>query len=227
MFELFKQMNNTLNYLQASQSHSLERISYEIDVLSKLSSNSVQGSSQMQANLEELSKRLREEAAKVSQVPKMRPNLSDPFAITATIIRPHEEESEHTAVRVQLDSGCQDDWISTKVVERAGLEPDVRQLEDEATFIGFGGQCLKPRGIVDVTWFAKNAATSRTTSFFVHDQVPFDMLLGRVFIKEESIFMLNEPALALRQSEFTKGTVQPRRVIAVLRLSRGASRNRD
>ena len=50
-----------------------------------------------------------------------------------------------------------------------------------------------------------NASKSRRTPFLVHDQVPFDMVLGRILNKEESIFVFNEPALALRQGKFTQG----------------------
>ncbi|KAF2229070.1 hypothetical protein EV356DRAFT_511799 [Viridothelium virens] len=130
-------------------------------------------------------------------------------------MRSHQAESEHTVVRAHLDSGCRDDWISQKVVERAGLREQLRPVENFGAFIGFGGQVLEPRHVIDVTWFAKNATVSRTTSFLVHEHVPFDMVLGKVFIRKESIFMLNEPALALRQGDFTQDQAEELQEIEV------------
>ena len=48
---------------------------------------------------------------------------------------------------------------------------------------------------------------SRETTFLAHHEVPFDMVLGRTFIAEESIFVFRKPALALGMGKFTKGTV--------------------
>ena len=111
----------------------------------------------------------------------------------------------HLVARGKLDSGCDENWISKEILTRGRLEDHVEAMEDRRVYIAFGGAKFEPVGTIDLTWYAINAGKSRKTRFFVHDQVPFDMVLGRIFIKEESIFMFNEPALALRQGKFKKG----------------------
>jgi len=157
---------------------------------------------QRRAVLDELVEKLR---STTQNTTPWQPDTSDPFSFSATIIRAHVDKSEHTVARGKLDSGCDENWISMEVLTRARLEDQVEAMEDQRIYIAFDGGEFEPMGKVDVTWYAVNAGKSRKTSFFVHDQVPFDMVLGRVFIKEESIFMFNEPALALRQGKFKKG----------------------
>ena len=135
-----------------------------------------------------------------------RPAVSDDFTIRATIIQAHTDDAKHTVVCAKLDSGCDEDWISAEVLKRAGLEEQVELLQDQRTYVAFGGGKLTPKRKVLLTWYANNASKSRNTCFLVHEEEgPFDMVLGRVFWRKESIFMLNEPALALRQGKLNKG----------------------
>ncbi|KAL9084710.1 MAG: hypothetical protein Q9165_007958 [Trypethelium subeluteriae] len=229
--QMLRGVTDQLSIVQSGQSHEIFRRLAELDYLIRESRDFQQkrlkqvhdellelsqtGSQNIQVKLEELANRVGNESAQIAQAERIRPEPSEPFTITATIMRPHQAESEHTVVRAHLDSGCRDDWISQEVVERAGLQEQVRPVERVGGFVGFSGQTLMPRHVVDVTWFAKNAAASRTTSFLVHEHVPFDMVLGKVFIGKESIFVLNEPALALRQGGFTQGMGDTLRRVSV------------
>lgn len=137
---------------------------------------------------------------------RWQPDDSDPFSFTATILHPNGGGSDHTIARGKLDSGCDENWISTEVLARGGFEEQVRAIEIPPTYIAFGGQAFEPKGEIDITWYAVNAGMSKKTTFLVHDQVPFDMVLGRVFIKNESVFVFKKPALALRHGRFSKGS---------------------
>lgn len=92
-----------------------------------------------------------------------------------------------------------------EVLQRAGVGDHLDSIEIKQSYIAFGGQESEPLGKIDVTWYAENAGKSRKTTFLVHHEVPFDMILGSIFIAEESIFTFNKPAFALRMGKFTKG----------------------
>lgn len=76
---------------------------------------------------------------------------------------------------------------------------------EDTSYRGFGGDSFTPEGLITLTWYASNSAISKNTAFLVHASAPFDMILGRKWIKEESIFVFDKPALALRQGKFSKG----------------------
>ena len=129
------------------------------------------------------------------------------FSFSATILSPRAADSENTVVRGKFDTACDENWISTEVLDRAGGGNDLELIEIERSYFAFGGQELRPLGEIDVTWYAENAGKSRKTKFLAHPEVPFDMVLGSLFIAEESIFMFNKPVLALRMSKFTKSKI--------------------
>lgn len=157
---------------------------------------------------DELLQELRKNLESIRQTPAptpWQPDKSDPFAFSATIVIAHQDESDHTVLRGKLDSGCDENWLSTEVIARAKLEDQIEGIEASVVYTAFGGEEFQPTGKIDVTWFAANAGVSRKTKFFVHPSVPFDMVVGRIFIADEAIFMFNKPALALRQGNYTKG----------------------
>lgn len=175
----------------------------EIQVLRLLTEDRLShGGEQRHTDLEDLAEKLR---SMVENTSTWQPDTSDPFSFSATILHIHQEDSEQTVARGKLDSGCDGNWISTEILQRAKLEDNVEPLEDPRIYTAFDGGQFEPMGKIDITWYAVNAGKSRKTTFLVHDNVPFDMVLGRIFIKEESIFMFNEPALALQQGKFKKG----------------------
>jgi hypothetical protein len=213
----------TLSEIRTEHGRQLRNIELQIEFLRSVTAeDNTYSREQLHAALKELAEKLR---ASPMNNPKWQPDTSDPFSFSATIICAHEDDGEHTAARGKLDSGCDEDWISFEVIKRAGLEAEMAPVENPTTYTAFGGEEFQPIGIIDVTWYAQNAGLSRKTTFLVHDAVPFDMVLGKVFIKEESIFVFNKPALALRQARFTKGRYSSNPNKALLICYRGTSRN--
>lgn len=152
--------------------------------------------------------KLAAEMARADAIPKpWHPDPIDPFSFTATIMRPYQDNSNHTLARGKLDSGCDDNWISTAIIERAGLSNEVilQPTDDPTTYTAFGGQKFKPLGSIVVSWFAVNLSVSKETNFLVLDDIPSDIVLGKTFILEEGVFMFSKPALALRQSKLSTG----------------------
>ena len=132
----------------------------------------------------------------------------DPFSFSATILRSNEDRVEHTVARAKMDTGCDENWISIRILDRAGLMEKLEPVESKETYTGFGGESFEPIEKIDITWYGFNTANSRTNTFLVHQKDPFDMVLGSIWITEDSILTLNKPALALRMSKFTKGNVE-------------------
>ena len=133
------------------------------------------------------------------------PDSTDPFTFSATIMQTDTDSVGYTVIRGRLDSGCEDDWISSDALKRANLEGKVKPLQNSRTYMGFGDE-VKPTGEVDIIWFATNAGKSHLTTFLVYKgEALFDMVLGRVFIAKEAMFVFNRPAIALRQGKFTRG----------------------
>lgn len=140
-----------------------------------------------------------------SKTTDWRPDTADQFSFSATILSPHVEDSEYAVARGKFDTGCDENWISMDVLQRAGIGHCLDSIETKRSYVAFGGQEFEPSGQIEVTWYAENAGKSRKTTFLVHDHVPFDIVLGRIFIAEESIFVFSKPELALRMGKFTKG----------------------
>lgn len=181
----------------------------EIQILNVLTEDLLRlGDGQRLTDLDELAEKLQSMADNTTT---WQPDNSDPFSFSATILRTYQEDSEQTVARGKLDSGCDENWVSTEILQRARLEGNIEQIEDQRIYTAFDGAEFEPMGKMDITWYAVNAGKSRKTTFFFRDNVPFDMVLGRIFIKEESIFMFNQPALALRQGKFKKGNTKPER----------------
>lgn len=132
-------------------------------------------------------------------------NVADPFSFSATILRAHEDDTDHIVARGKLDSGCDENWVALEVLQRGNLQDELEQIEDGETYSAFGGNGFSPMGRIDITWYAINAGKSRRTTFLVHENPPFDFILGRIFIAKESIFVFDKAALALRHGNFTEG----------------------
>jgi hypothetical protein len=132
---------------------------------------------------------------------------SDPFSFNATILSPGNDRMGPLVCRGLLDSGSEDNWVSSDLITRGGLLDQVSALDDagDTFYAGFGGNPFKPEGIIALTWYASNSATTKDTAFLVHPSAPFDMILGKKWIAEESIFVFDKPALALRQGNFSRG----------------------
>ena len=165
-------------------------------------------SKQHSAGLNDLADRLRSmNESSRSRTTDWRPDTADHFSFSATILSPHVEGSEYAVARGRFDTGCDENWISMKVLQRAGIGDRLGSIEMKHSYVAFGGEELEPLGKIELTWYAENAGKSRRTVFLVHHEVPFDLVLGRIFVAEESIFTFSKPAWALRMGKFTKGRI--------------------
>ncbi|KAJ3456479.1 hypothetical protein MRS44_016502 [Fusarium solani] len=148
--------------------------------------------------LEQVSARLRE----LSTLGTDRPFLF-PFVIV-----PDDPQAPSSApFRVKLDSGCDLNWISTRILKRAGLEDKQEKAKSDGAWLGFSGgeELIVPQGTITLTWYSVNASYTHRHEFLVHDQVPFDVVLGSEFIIEEGWKKsFNDPVLALRYSELNQ-----------------------
>lgn len=129
---------------------------------------------------------------------------SDPTAFDATIFCGISDGPQWIAGRGILDSGCDDNWISLDIVNRAEMNSNIVQTPDQKIYIGFGGQNMEARGSIIITWYANNASKTRQTTFLVAEHGPFDLLLGKNFIFSENIFMFNQAALVLKAAPITE-----------------------
>ena len=203
MFLLLERANAYNQNNEQNQSRQLRYMEKQIEILkSHATEDTRENIEQRLRSTEALDEKFHSDAAPATP---WQPDLRDPFGFTATIIRTYEGNSYHTVARGKLDSGCDDNWISTDIIERAGMGEEVQHIERSATYTAFGGHQFQPLGSIDVSWFAQNASISRKSKFLVHDGVPFDMVLGTTFITKESSFVFDKPALALRQDKLTKG----------------------
>lgn len=109
------------------------------------------------------------------------------------------------ACRGILDTGCEDNWISLEIIERAGMVPSVVQNTFGNILTGFGGGLVESKGSITITWYVNNASKTRQTTFLVAKHGPFDLLLGNKSIFSENIFIFNEAALVLRAAPISDG----------------------
>ena len=152
---------------------------------------------------------------------------SDPTAFDATIFCGISDGPQWIAGRGILDSGCDDNWISLDIVNRAEMTNKIVQSTQKKIYTGFGGQNMEARGSIIITWYLKhpknvskskrrknklmenryanNASKTRQTTFLVAEHGPFDLLLGKNFIFSENIFMFNQAALVLKAAPITEG----------------------
>lgn len=110
-----------------------------------------------------------------------------------------------TTAKIQIDTGCEQNWIRTDIVVRAGLSVAVTPTEDSGTYCGFGGNQVTPTGQVVVIWFSENERLTRESIFLMHPDVPFDAILGRKSLVEDAGVAFSNPLLALRHSNLSKG----------------------
>ncbi|KAL8827984.1 MAG: hypothetical protein Q9191_002853 [Dirinaria sp. TL-2023a] len=139
----------------------------------------------------------------------------DPTAFDATIFCGIGDGPQWIAGRGILDSGCDDNWISLDIVNRANITNGIVQATQKKRYTGFGGQTIEAKGSIDITWYANNASKTRQTGFLVAEHGPFDLLLGKHFIFSENIFMFNQAALVLKAAPITEAERLQMEAIAV------------
>ena len=114
----------------------------------------------------------------------------------------NENRSFHA--RAVADTGSHDNWIALDVLRRAGLEDQLQALHRPVRCGGVGGWD-EARSTVELTISTVNTSYSRRIWFYVLRNPPFDMVLGRRFIKENA-FAYASPALIFQKPKRNKGT---------------------
>ncbi|KAK1509102.1 uncharacterized protein CCOS01_15618 [Colletotrichum costaricense] len=104
--------------------------------------------------------------------------------------------------RVILDTGAQDNWINTRILERANVTYD--EVEGAGNYVGAGGSHFTPLGQAQLTWYSENQALSKVSCFLVHSDLPCDVILGSKYILASMDDVL-EPVLPIRNTHLTKG----------------------
>lgn len=126
--------------------------------------------------------------------------LAFPFNIIPT-----QRGKNNTVARVQLDTGCQENWIRQELVDRAELQESIQSVDEPRIYSGFGGTFLTPIGRIQITWFSENESLTRISDFLVHGDVPFDAVLGRESILGDGGVAFSSPLLALRHLDLDQG----------------------
>lgn len=128
---------------------------------------------------------------------------SSVFECWVKIAGEFSNEPHSVKARAVTDTGCRDNWISLDVLKRARMEDQLQGLLRPLRFEGFGGY-VEARSEVELTISATNPSYSRRLWFYALENPPFDMVLGRKFIKNNG-FAFASPALILRKPKRSKG----------------------
>ena len=127
----------------------------------------------------------------------------DAFSFQATIMTSGQPRSE---VCVKLDTGSRENWISGRVVDRAGLRDQIVPI-GEAFYVAANNSLFNAVGTVSVEW-TRDSIKSWQTKFLVLEDASYDLLLGSIFIIDEGLFIFNdaEPVLVnTRLAPLSKG----------------------
>jgi hypothetical protein len=123
---------------------------------------------------------------------------------TITVI--HEDEPRYIAARAKYDTGSDFNFTSSAFVTKHRLSALLETLEDAEVFVGLNSQEYHVKHTVVLHWCASTMHKTRTTTFFVADGVPYDILLGNKFIIQNGIFEGKRAVLALRHKHRSAGT---------------------
>jgi hypothetical protein len=131
----------------------------------------------------------------------------DPFCFTFVLLTANLDVSvEPARGRVKIDTGAEDNWISTRLLERASVT--FTRDDSLGTFLGANRQPFKPLGRASVTWYSDNEAQTQTSDFFVQENAPFDAILGSGWVLEECLNVFHKPVLPLFRMTMGPGTFE-------------------
>lgn len=92
-------------------------------------------------------------------------------------------------VRVQIDTGSPDSFVSEDVVRRAKLQ--IIPNEAETVYTILNGNDVVAKNKVWVQWYAISSALTRVTKCNVMADLPVDILIGRTHIAEYNLLAIN------------------------------------
>lgn len=169
------------------------------------------------AELEELRAQLHQVGIGRAHDPLKFEASRDEFVYTITIISNggdnNAAEPIHTLARATLDTGCDDNWVSTQIINRAGLQGMVTEPNPEdmspGEHLSFSGHPIDTQGCIELTWFMAmpdvSSQRTRTDKFHVFSQLPVDLVLGKAFVKREFILVAKHALGKVKQGVFTDG----------------------
>ncbi|KAI0156187.1 hypothetical protein BJ166DRAFT_532281 [Pestalotiopsis sp. NC0098] len=120
------------------------------------------------------------------------PSLVFPFNLASQC---SDASDELPTRRVKLDTGAHDNWIRSSVLERWGIKYD--PMDDPKTYVGAGGGGFQSLGCVTLFWYSINKAKTTESVFLIHDDLPFDAIMGSRYILTESMDTFAEGVLPL------------------------------
>ncbi|THW88996.1 hypothetical protein D6D15_05575 [Aureobasidium pullulans] len=116
----------------------------------------------------------------------------------STITVTHEDKPRYISARAKYDTGSEVNFTSSEFVTENGLTPLLNRLKDPEIFVGLNNQEYHVKHTIVLHWCGSRMHKVRTTTFFVADEVPYDILLGNEFILRNRVFDPQRAALALR-----------------------------
>ncbi|KAG9585507.1 hypothetical protein KCU77_g9923, partial [Aureobasidium melanogenum] len=122
----------------------------------------------------------------------------DPSITDSTITVIHEDKPRYIAARAKYDTGSDVNFTSSAFVAESGLSSLLEELDHSEIFVGLNDQEYHVKHTVVLHWCAATMHKARTTTFFVADEVPYDILLGNEFIIRNRVFEPQRTVLALR-----------------------------
>ncbi|KAI7786987.1 hypothetical protein LA080_001779 [Diaporthe eres] len=142
-------------------------------------------------------------------------NQSDGFVYNISILSREDgvhDAASSTHCRATLDTGCHDNWVSTGIIERADLQGSIIAITDSDQFKSFSGHVMEPQGQIELTFFLATVSASsqqtRTETFYVFDQLPVDLVLGKGFIAKQFTLVSKHALGLVRQGKFTQEEVR-------------------
>lgn len=100
-----------------------------------------------------------------------------------------------TNVRIQLDTGSKDSFVSEETAKRAKLQVAPTLMAPE--YFTMTGESAKAQSETQVDWYATNQAVTRTTKCYVLKKLPVDMVIGSKHITEYNMLAINRAEAAL------------------------------
>lgn len=105
-----------------------------------------------------------------------------------------------------LDTGTEDNWIGSHVLDRIGRQPISRIPEE--TYTDFQGAQFSSEKLVTICWHAANSNYTNEGEFRVMHDGGFDVVIGRKFLDSRGIYEFNESNLIFFHKKASKGTIQ-------------------
>lgn len=161
-------------------------------------------SKQRQEALELVRQRLYEQLGRLK-----RPSLVFPFNLVS---QSSHATDELPTRRVKLDTGAHDNWIQSSVLERWGVRYE--PMNDHKMYVGAGGASFEALGQVTLFWYSINQTGTKESVFLVHDDLPFDAILGSSYIMAEPMDTFAEGVFPLLHI-IPKGSLSLKSIIVI------------